>query len=124
MQQAVQDGRRQGAVVVKNLRPVLEGAVRGDQRRALLIAQADDLKEQVGAGLVNGEVAEFIEDEQGGLGVFFELGLEPSGPFGLVERVNDINGAGKEHRMALETSRIAKRRGQMRFSKSHVSQIN
>jgi hypothetical protein len=39
MQQPVQDGGREGAVIIKDLGPFLEGAVRGDNDRPLLIAQ-------------------------------------------------------------------------------------
>ena len=39
MQQPVQDGGGQGAVMVEYVRPLLEGAVRGNNDRPLLIAQ-------------------------------------------------------------------------------------
>ena len=64
MEQPIQDGRGQGAVIVEDLGPLLKGAVRGNNDRALLIAQRDDLEQQIGAGLVNGEVAKFIKDQQ------------------------------------------------------------
>jgi hypothetical protein len=55
MQQPVQNGSGQGAVIIEDLGPLLEGAVRGDNDRPLLIAQRDDLEEQIGARLVNGK---------------------------------------------------------------------
>jgi len=61
MQQSVQNGGRQRAVIIEDLGPLLEGAVRGDNDCPLLIAQRDDLEEQIGARLVDGEVAEFVE---------------------------------------------------------------
>jgi hypothetical protein len=111
MQQPIQDGCRQGAIVVKYLGPVLECAVRGNHGGALLIAQADHLKQQVGSGLVNGEVAELIQDEQGRLGVFLELCLESPGDLGLGQCIDHINSAGKKDSMALETSGVAQGRG-------------
>src|SRR5215470_2153141 len=62
MQQPVQDGCRKGAVIVKDLGPFLERTVRGDHDRSLFIAQRDDLEEQIGASLVNRQIAEFVKD--------------------------------------------------------------
>src|SRR2546427_4251345 len=47
-----------------------------NDERPLFIAQGDDLEEQIGARLVNREVAELVEDEQRGFRVFFEFGFE------------------------------------------------
>ena len=65
VQEAVEDGGGQGAVVVEDLGPVFEGSVGGDDDGALLVALADDLEEQIGAVLVDGQIAEFVEDEHG-----------------------------------------------------------
>ena len=75
VQQPIQDGGGQGAVIVEHLGPLLKRPVGGDHDRALFIAQADDLEEEIGPRLVNGEVAEFVEDEQRRFGVFFEFRL-------------------------------------------------
>ena len=56
MQQPVQNGGGQGAVIVKYFGPLLESTVRGHDDRPLLIAQRNDLEEQIGGGLVNGEI--------------------------------------------------------------------
>ena len=63
VQEAVEDGGGQGGVAIEDLRPVLEHAVGGDRDGALLVAVADDLKQQVGAGFVDGQIPELIEDE-------------------------------------------------------------
>jgi len=76
MQQPIQDGRGQGAVMVEDRGPLLEGTVRGDNNRPLFIAQTDDLEEQIGSGLVNRKVAQLVEDEQRGFGVCFEFRFE------------------------------------------------
>ena len=107
MQQPIEDGGGQGAVIVEYLGPILEGSVRGHHDRSLFIAQADDLEEQIGTGLVNGEVAELVQYEQRGFGVLFEFRFETTGTLGGSQGVDDINGAGKEHRVALETRGIA-----------------
>jgi len=80
------------------------------------IAEADHLEEQIGACLVNREIAEFVKDEQRGLGVFFEFRFEPARTFGRGQGVDDINGTGKEHRGALEAGGIAERGRQVRFA--------
>jgi hypothetical protein len=88
MQQAIQDGCREGAVIIKNLGPFLKGAVRGHHDRALLIAQRDNLEEQIGARLVNRQVAEFVEDEQRGFGVFLQFRFETPRILCRCQRVN------------------------------------
>jgi hypothetical protein len=69
MEQPIQDGGGQGAVLVEDLGPLLKGPDRGDNDRPLFIAQRDDLEEQIGAGLVDGEIAQLVQDEQCGFGV-------------------------------------------------------
>jgi hypothetical protein len=61
MEQPIQDGGGLG--------PLLKGPDRGDNDRPLFIAQRDDLEEQIGAGLVDGEIAQLVQDEQCGFGV-------------------------------------------------------
>ena len=60
MQQPIQNGRGQGAIVVEHLGPLLEGPVRGHDGCPLFIAQADDLEKQVRAGFVYGQVSELV----------------------------------------------------------------
>src|SRR6266567_4999759 len=71
MQQPIQDRGGQGAIMVENRGPLLKSAVGGQDDRPLFIAQGDDLEEEIGAHLVNREVAELVEDEQRGFRVFF-----------------------------------------------------
>jgi hypothetical protein len=119
MQQPVEDSRRQRAVIVKYLGPLFKGSIRRDQDCALFIAKRDHLEEQVGTGLVNGQVAEFIENKQCGFGVFLKFLLETTCTPGSTQRVNDIDGTGKENRVALEAGDIAKCCGQMSLPQSH-----
>src|SRR5467141_884570 len=101
--------------MVEDRGPLLESAVRGNNNRPLFIAQRDDLEEQIGACLVNREIAELVEDEQRGFGVFFEFRFETARTLGRGQGVDHLNGTGKEHRIALEARRIAQRGGQMRL---------
>ena len=77
MQEPVEHGAGQRAVVVEDFGPVFIGLVGGQQDRALLVALADDLEEQVGADLVDGQVAQFIHREDRGLEVALEFIFEP-----------------------------------------------
>jgi hypothetical protein len=111
MEQPVQDGGRQGAVIVKDFGPLLKGAVGGNDDCPLFIAQRggvlDHLEEQIGTGLINGQVAQLVEDEERGFGVFLQFRFEPADPLGRRQGVDDINGTGKEHRVALEARGLA-----------------
>ena len=60
MHEPVKECRGQGAVVVEDLRPKLEGSVRGDNRGAPFIALRDDLEEEVGALFGYREIAKLI----------------------------------------------------------------
>src|SRR5262244_4506709 len=124
MEQPVQDGGSQGAVIVEDLGPFLEGTVGGNHDRALLVAQRDDLEEEISARLVNRQVAEFVEDEQGGFGVLLQFYFETPRILGRGQRVDDIDRTGKEHRVALEASGIAQRGRQMRFPQAHTAQYD
>lgn len=73
VEETIQDGRSEGAVVVEDLRPVSERTVRGNDYGTLLIAKAYDLEEEIGAVLVDGQVAQFIQAEQSWSEVFLEL---------------------------------------------------
>ncbi len=56
MQDAVQEGRGQRAVIVEDRRPVLVDLVGRQHYGAALVAMADDLEQQVGPALVNGQI--------------------------------------------------------------------
>ena len=57
VEEAVEDGAGDGAVVVEDAGPLLEGLVGGDDQGTTLVTLADDLEEEVGPVLVDGEVA-------------------------------------------------------------------
>ena len=67
MDEAVGDGRRGGGVV-EELAPLLEGQVGRDDGRGALVAAIEDLVEQVRAAGVEGEISEFVDEEQLGAG--------------------------------------------------------
>jgi hypothetical protein len=79
VQEAVEERGGQCVVVIEDLWPLLVDAVGGDDRGAALVAMADDLEEQVSAGLVDRKVSKLVQDEDRGLEVLVQLGLKPSG---------------------------------------------
>ncbi len=61
--QPVDQGRGQGVVHIKEFAPFPEGSVRGNHDRSKLITDGDNLEQQIGATLVDGQIAQLIEDE-------------------------------------------------------------
>ncbi len=101
----VEEAVEQGTV--EEFRPVFEGFVGGEDEGALFVAGADDLKEQIGTALVDGEIAHFIEDEEVGFGVLAQFGFEGSGNGGGLEIVDDLDGIGKIDGMTLHAGVMA-----------------
>jgi hypothetical protein len=65
MEQAIQRSRGHDVVIGKDLGPVCEGLVAGeDDRLALFVALADGLEKQAGMGLLQRQIAELIDDEK------------------------------------------------------------
>jgi hypothetical protein len=81
VEEAVEHGGGDSGVAVEDGGPLLEGLVGGQDDGTAFVAGADDLEEQVGSALVDGQVSDFVEDEQGGVGVSEQFGFE--GAFGL-----------------------------------------
>ena len=81
VQEAIENGGGEGAVVVEDFGPVFVGSVGGDDHGALLVAKADDLEEEIGAMLVDGQKTQLVANEQRGCEVFLELGFEAIGRF-------------------------------------------
>jgi hypothetical protein len=70
VEDAIEDGGSQHAVVVEDGWPVLVGLVGGQHDRAALVALADDLEQQVCPAFVDGQVAQLINDEKLGSGSY------------------------------------------------------
>ena len=66
MHQPVDQGRCQGVVHVKDFAPVPEGSIRGDHDRSNFITGGDNLEQQIGPMLVDGQIAQLIEDGNSG----------------------------------------------------------
>jgi len=103
---------------------LLEGFVGGQDNRTPFIALADGLKKQIGAVLVDGQITDFIQDEDRGVKIFSELGFEAALFLSGRELVNDVDGVGKEHRVVLQAGGIAQCGGQMGFAQADSAQEN
>ena len=92
MEEAVEDGGGDGGVAVEDCGPLVVGLVGGQDDGTAFVAGADDLEEQIGATLVDGQVADFVEDKERRRGVPAQLGFE--GALGLcgVKGVDDVDG--------------------------------
>src|ERR1051326_667636 len=60
VEEAVEHGGGDGAVIVEDGGPLLEGFVGGQHDGTPFITLADDLEEQIGTVLVNRQVADFV----------------------------------------------------------------
>lgn len=78
MREAVEERRDAGGVGEDGI-PFLEGLMGGQDDGVAFIAVVDDLEEQVGGVSVVGEVADFVEDEQGGASLEAELAAASGG---------------------------------------------
>ena len=103
MEEPIENGGSEGGIVIEDTGPLFERLVCGENNGAMFIALADDLKEEVGAGLIDGEVAEFINDQETWREELFKLRFEAVGGLSGGESVDDIDGDGKEHGFAHET---------------------
>ena len=97
VEEAVEDGGGDGGVAVEDGGPLFVGFVGGQDDGAAFVAGADHLEEQVGSVLVDGEVADFIKDEEGGGGVFAHFGFEAAGDLGGGEGVEHSRKPKKHH---------------------------
>lgn len=123
MRQTVDQGARQG-VVVKDLPPVLERSVGGQNDRSLFITFGDDLKEKIGSLLVKGQKAHFVDDQEFGSDKSFELFLQRVIGQGSVKAVDEIGRGDKESLGSPLTGGIGNREGQMGFANPRGSHKN
>ena len=66
MEETVEYGGGDSAITVEDGSPLFEGFVGGKYDRTALVALADDLEEQIGSALVDGKIADLVEEQQRG----------------------------------------------------------
>jgi len=124
VEQTVQNSRSDGAVVVENGGPLLEGLVGGENDGAALVALADNLEEQIGTVLVDREISHLVQGQEFRGQILLELTLEDAPLLGGGQVVDDADGIGKEYGVALLAGGIAQGGGQVRLPQSDSSQEN
>jgi len=122
VKEAVEHGGCDGGVAVEDGGPLFEGFICREHDGTPFVASADDLEEEIGTALVNGQVANFIEDEKCRCGVFTEFGFESTFGLSRMEGVDDINSVGEEHAESLLAGRVAQGGGKMGFAKTDQAQ--
>ena len=73
MHQPVDQGRGQCVVHIEEGSPFPEGAIRGDHDRTGFVPGGDYLEQQVGPALVDGQIAQLIEEK----GLLLRPGRDP-----------------------------------------------
>lgn len=63
MNNLVDHGRSHGSVA-EDIRPPAEGEVARENQRSVLVSRGDQLEEQIRRGLIEGDVSDFIDDDQ------------------------------------------------------------
>ena len=63
VRQPVEHGRRHFGVA-EHLRPIGEGEIGGDQQRGVFVELADQMEQQLAAGLAERKIAEFVDDDE------------------------------------------------------------
>ena len=64
MREAIQQRGGHLGVAGEDTRPFAEGEIGGDDDRGPLVEPADEMEQQLAAGLSEGQIAEFIENDE------------------------------------------------------------
>src|SRR5437667_4021528 len=100
MEHAVED-RRGDHAVAEDVAPTAEALVAGQDHRPALVAAADELEEEIGAGAVDREIADLVDDEQARDGVDLEPLLQAPLRGRFRERGDQPGRRRKEHAIAV-----------------------
>ena len=91
MREAVEE-RRCHLRIAEHARPFAESEIGGDQDRSALVEAADEVEEKLPAGLGEGQIAEFVEDDEVLAGeIVGDPALPPGARLGL-EPIDEIDG--------------------------------
>ncbi len=95
MEQSVEYSRGDYAIPSEDLAPLPVGFVRSQDHGALLVALADDLKEQRGRLLIECLVTDFINDQHLRVNVDFDPLFEAAVCFGPAQALDHLGYGGK-----------------------------
>jgi hypothetical protein len=125
----IEDGGGDGAIAVKDLGsllfnardfgkidpadsgPLFKGFVGGDDDRTAFLALANNLEEQVGSALIDGQVPDFIQNQQCRGEITLELAFERSLGLGSTQGIDDIDSVSEQDAVALLASSVTKSGG-------------
>ena len=77
--------------VAEHLRPIGEGEVGGNQQRCVFVELADQMEQQLSAGLTERQIAEFVDDDEIVAQQFFGQPAALAGSLLLLELVDQID---------------------------------
>ena len=120
VQEAVENSRGDGGVVVEDLGPLFVGLIGRDDGRSLLVTAADDLEEQIGAGLVDRQVTEFVHDQDPWGEELLEFVLEAVLSLSGGEGVDGLDCGGEENRMVVQAGGVAQSQRQVTFARPNA----
>lgn len=121
VEDSIQDGGGYCVVLVEDFRPVFVWFVGGDDGGGFFVAVTDDLEEEICSAFVDGQIAEFVEDEQIGDRVFFHLFFEGMAFLGGDQVIDRFYCVLEEHFVALLAGFIAEGCGEVGFADTYVS---
>jgi len=117
VEQAVQDGRGHHRVA-QHLAPGTDRLVAGDQEAALFVAPADQVEQEMAAGPHQGQVAQFVQDQQVGPAEMDQGIVQGPMLLGLGELVDQVQGSDEPAAVALLDGLPPQADGQVRLSDS------
>lgn len=115
VEEAVQNGGSDGAVVVEDAGPLLEGFVGGQDNGTAFVTLADYLEKEIGAVLIYRKISDLVQNQYFGAQIFSEFDFKGVLFLGGAEMIDGINCIGKEDGVGFLTGGIAEGRGQVRL---------
>ena len=118
MHQPVDQGRCQGVVHIEQGAPFPEGSIRSQHDRSDFITGGDNLEQQIGPTLVDGQIAQLIEEEKTGTDITSERVAQQTTDLSLGEMIDHVDDTGVANRMATLGRRVSQCGEKMRLASS------
>src|SRR5262245_6992605 len=115
MHEAVGDGARRRRVV-KELAPILEGQIGGDDGRHALVPLVEDLIEEIGAARVEAQVTELVDEQQLIPGPRGQPLSDRVSRLGGDEVVDEIGGEREAHAVTAQAGELAQGVAEVRLA--------
>ena len=115
------DDRGGHVPVAEHVAPSAGLEVRGEDDAAGLVAVRDDLEQEAGPVDVDGQVAQFVDDDQPGLAYRLELGVQSVVVLGFPQAHDQAGGGEEPHGYHALACEHADRDGQVGLAAAHVA---